>query len=488
MKHDQNQMVRELPHSKEAEEALLGSILIDGPTVMAKCQAAGIRPAAFCERGAQVLYERLADMHDRGVAIEAMTLVEELKTAKQLEEVGGVAYVVQVSGRIPTTAQVHYFIEQVKFLWEARTGIVLARTYVEDIYNDTDGREGFKRLSGNLGQRLIIFGRREEAKTMEERVADIEADVVERIEDRQDKSRWLYTGMPTFDAVLRPLGSAREDQMVGVIGGSSQGKSALLRQFGDHFIHSGRRGVVFTRETSIDSWIEQAAASRCRVDLMNPERTTRAEKEAFMAECKWLREQAAGKLLWCFQHEDSTPLGSVKDLEAQYRAFVNLHGPPDFVMVDYLQLFDAAKRCNNREQEVADVSHRLQALCRSAGNVWIIAAQMNETGLREQRTIRRDEDGKVIHRLPQAGDLRESQAFFHDLDRALAIYRPPVNSADDDNLEPAILRPEQWLCQIKRRRGGTGVSKCWFNRSHTRFEEFTRHELTGGSGKSDWLA
>ncbi len=368
--------VRTEPHSPDAEAQLLATCLIDGRSVMAKCVAAGLKPAAFYERPNQIIFERLLEMHAHGVEIDLSTLAEELRTAKQLDEVGSFNYLMQVSKQVPTTAQVEYFLERVKYLWEMRRGITLASLFIEDMYTSTDGREGLMERAGALGQRLITFGRKHETKTLVERVTEVERDTVERIEEREDRSKWLYTGLKKFDEHFRPFGCQREDHLINIMGGSSQGKSAILRQFSNGFLHAGKRGLVFTRETSIEGWIEQAAASWCGIDLMNPGGTPLAEKKKFIDECAWLREKAAGKLLWCVQHEREAPLASVLDIEARYRAHVNRFGPMDYVSVDYLQLFDASKRCSNRQEEISDISIRLQGLCRESDNVWLVASQM----------------------------------------------------------------------------------------------------------------
>jgi replicative DNA helicase len=150
---------------------------------------------------------------------------------------------------------------------------------------------------------------------------------------------------------------------------------------------------------------------------------------------------------------------------------VNLYGPIGEWIVDYAQLFGTRRRFTNREQEMAYVSHTLQALVRELGGVWLIGCQFNEAGLVEMRTPKHDDKGRLIHRLPQRGDLRESQAFFHDSDRTLGLYRPPEDCRGQEQTSSNILNPEMWIVQMKRRRGGEGFVRCWFQKRFTRFVE-----------------
>src|ERR1051325_3379290 len=105
---------RTLPHSLEAEEYLLSCCLIDGADVLSRCLEARIRPESFFDSKHGIIFERLLDLYNRRAPIDVSVVAEELKTARQLDMVGGYAFLTQVSSRIPTTAQAGYFIEKVR--------------------------------------------------------------------------------------------------------------------------------------------------------------------------------------------------------------------------------------------------------------------------------------------------------------------------------------------------------------------------------------
>lgn len=472
---------RVIPHNLDVERGLVGMVLNDEtPSSAALVHQIGLRAAGFYEPALRVIWEQVEQLRAEGSVPDLATVMLRLQSSGKFEEVGGLAYLVRITSGAPgTSLRVRQYAEELKLLWERRHAIQSATKLVEACYDPalTGQRAEFTKAAAELGNRLITLGRVQESRTLGERVGDVLADVKLRAEGKEDRTRWLFTGLATFDKVCMPFGSSKEDHFIGVAGGSGQGKSAIMRQWGHSFNKQRRRVLVYTRETSIDGWIEQAAAQAVGVDLMHMNETPRDILAKFYAELEWLRDEVVNKYLFVYENDAATPLLYVEELVAHYRAFEHLHGAPDAVIIDYLQILLPQKRCNSREQEVAYVSHTLQGECRRAGNVWIVGAQMNEQGLAAQRTLKKDDNGRIQHRLPLPGDLRESQAFYHDVDRMICIYRPPEDCLGNDQVQQPPARPEQWLCQIKRRRGGTGVVKCWFERQFTRFAEFNHGEL-----------
>jgi len=132
-------IVRELPHSAEAEEHLLASCMLDGADVMPRCEAAGLSPASFYDPKHAILFDCIASLHRRGLPSEAANVAEELKTTRQLDQVGGYPFLLHVSSRVPTTAQAGYFIEKVRELSVLRQIIRAATGAVEDCYGFTGG-------------------------------------------------------------------------------------------------------------------------------------------------------------------------------------------------------------------------------------------------------------------------------------------------------------------------------------------------------------
>lgn len=501
------QAFKEPPSSPQSESNLINAVLADiNGEALALAVQCGVKALAFAAPINRTIWQAIEDLKARGSAITPDTLIEELRLSGDLDDLGGWdafgRTLIENSANVLLPSQVRYHAEQIVLYWQLRHTLTLANDLSAAVL-DFQGREQFAERVGEIGQKFIRFGRTEAVRTLDDQIESVKKDVAAMAAGKEDRSRWVYTGLPTFDKRLRPLNSARLDGLTVLAGASGHGKSAGFRQVTWQKIQAGGRVVVYTRETDIESFIEQMMATVCEIDLMNlPEyaRLYPERIEKFGAECDRLIRDIANKRLWVVQHEPATPLETIEDLAQHYRAHSHLHGHPDMVVVDYLQLFGTKKRCNSREEVVATVSHALQALQRESGNLWFVGCQYNEAGIREMRLVRRDGDGHVIHRLPNAGDLRESQSIYHDADRVICLYRPPVDCRDQENLSPNIKQPEIWMCQIKRRKGGTGVVKCWFEARFTRFTELSREEAihseqaaaapgqvpSGGMDKTEW--
>eukprot|EP01031_Cornospumella_fuschlensis_P014014 gene14014-17128_t len=134
---------RTAPHSLEAEEYLLSCCLLDGSDVISRCLEARIRPESFYLAAHGIVFERLLDLYNRQTPIDIAVLAEDLKTIKQLDAVGGFAFLTQISSRIPTTAQAGYFIDKVRELHLLRELIRSATGAVEECYAFTGGIDEF---------------------------------------------------------------------------------------------------------------------------------------------------------------------------------------------------------------------------------------------------------------------------------------------------------------------------------------------------------
>src|ERR1043166_8967613 len=131
--------VRTPPHSVEAEEYLLSCCLLDGNDTIARCLEGKLAPAAFYVPANRTIYEKICDLYNRGIPVDLAILSEELKTSRQLDEIGGYPYLTQISGRIPTTAQASYFIERLRELSLLRELIRVATGAVENCFHFEDG-------------------------------------------------------------------------------------------------------------------------------------------------------------------------------------------------------------------------------------------------------------------------------------------------------------------------------------------------------------
>ncbi len=204
------------PHSIEAEEYLLSCCFLDGADIVARCTEAKLAPAAFYVPANRVIFEALVEMHQAGKSIDLMVLAEELKTRRQLEEIGGYAYLTQISTRVPTTAQSAFFIERVQTLAALR----------EIIRGATEGVERAYAYSGDIGEVLAPM------KRAIERGGTVGASAVpealrQLVEDRRfDFARQLKKPEPRF--LIQGKGVATPGNICNIIAQAKSGKSALI--------------------------------------------------------------------------------------------------------------------------------------------------------------------------------------------------------------------------------------------------------------------
>ena len=467
----------EPPNSVLCEEALISAVLADDtPVSWALCCQVGIRPKAFYGPENRIVWEAVHALHERGVAgVSHLHLREELIMRGKLEEIGGLERLVRVTSQMATSMHVRFLAEQVKLLWDRRGMLTLAQEMRETAM-DFEGREAFVGSATDIGERLVRLGRISVQQSLAEQIEMVKEDVTARAENRVDKSHWFSSGLDLFDEKCHPFTGGREDQLIAVCGGSGDGKSVILRQFSAAALKQHRTVLNFSRETSTAGFVEMMVASEMEVDLLHPY-LWRENLPRFRAECDRVREEWADRYLFCVEPTPATPLATVEDLTAHVRQYVNLRGQPDVIVIDYWQLFGTRKRLNSNSDRCEEVSHQLQTCVRELpGTTMFVAAQLNEEGLAAMREIKRDANEKVIHTMPHRGMIRHSQALYHDADRVLFLYRPPVDCRDQDQRSPAVLQPETWVVQDKRRRGGVSYVRCWFQKRFTRFLEIERRE------------
>lgn len=446
---DHGNIGRVQPHSIEAEEYFLACCLLDGAAMVSLGRSARLMPEAFYSPANRVIWEKLCEMSKLGLPIDLATVAEELRTSRQLDEIGGYAFLVQVSKLVPTTGQAAYFIDKVRELWLLREAIQIGSGLVERCYAYEGGGIG-DALSKNVLrlQRLIDFADRAGRPDLAVRIAARREATLKAVAGVIDKSRWLYTGLAWLDACILPFDVADEDWQVIVAGPPSGGKSSFMRQIALHNIRQGKHGVVFLLETGL-RWVEQAAASEARVNLRQKGQWTKDQAKRFEAAMIEIEGFAADGRLHVYEDivyvEDIERV--VREINRKLRDKQIAAGVPedkarglDFAVVDYLQIVATKENFRgNREQIVSHVSMSLKRLWKNVDITGFVGAQINR-GARESGGP------------PTLAALRESGAIEQDADRVIFVHTPPENRAGNkqDGNQPV---DEVEIIQGKSRNG-----------------------------------
>ena len=470
---------RSLPHSLEAEESLLALLIAYPDEVFPLCRNAKFSEKSFYDPKHGTIYAAVRLLAEAQRPIDLATVAERLRETGDLERIGGYATLTQVTTYQGTSAHARHWIDQVRKFWILRQTIRQAQKAIEQCHGYSG--EPFAEF---LAPHAVWFqnatararqGESGAVETLGAVIAQIRVDVAARAAGTEDRSGWIFTGFPEFDdleaaSCLMPFGSMREDGNVIIGGGSSMGKSVLMRNIATLAVERGQRALVYTIETNRYSFIQSMAATSARASVRQLARAPKDHVARLDAALVAL-EAKVDKKLFLFQRSDDPGFETIEGIVAHARAWCAQHGTPHLIVLDYLQLIGVGKRCNSREQEVAHISHTWQALQRELGCVTLGGAQLNEASLAKLRQVKKDkETGEVLHDLPDRGALRESQALYHDADVVIFLHMPVVDGAGREQVGLDTTNPEMWLCVDKRRSGVRGIVKTRFEKAHGYFK------------------
>ena len=439
------------PHSLEAEEYLLSCCLLDGADVISRCLEARLRPESFYLNAHGIIFERLLDLYNRQTPIDVAVLAEDLKTIKQLDAVGGYAFLTQVSSRIPTTAQSGYFIDKVRELHLLRELIKSATGAVEECYAFTGGIDEFV---DQIEQRIFNVTQNrvsESAKPMREPTREA-MNVITRMMMKKGEMTGVTSGFKDLDALT--WGFQRQEMII-LAARPSMGKTSLALNIAEAAAmpHKGEGvGVlVFSLEMSAAQLALRMLCSRARVNMKLLRDGLLSKNGKEQSELLTAADQFSKAPIYI---DDSSAL-SIMQLRAKARRIHARH-PLGFIVVDYLQLLAPTDSKMPREQQVAEASRGLKSLAKELNLPVLVLSQLNRSSEKENRT-------------PKLADLRESGSIEQDADVVLMLARP---RDADEKFQVAADSAE--LIVAKQRNGPVGELKLTFLRDITRFENYTQ--------------
>jgi replicative DNA helicase len=441
---------REMPASEEAEQHVIACCLLDGSDTIARCLEARLAVESFYWPSNQIIFEAILELNKRGQPVTIEILAEELSTRRLFEQVGGFPYLMQVTGKIPTTAHAGYFIEKVREKHLLRELIKTATGAIEQAYGFTGGLEEFV---DKVEQELF--------KVTQDRVSDSAQEIKEAIKEantviakllmKKGELTGVTSGFKDLDAMT--FGFQRQEMIV-IAARPSMGKtsfalniaeSAALPKKGDP-----AAVLVFSLEMSASQLALRMLCSRSRVNmkLLRDGLVGRDGAEV----------NALGKAAEDFKKaplliDDSSNL-TIMELRAKARR-IHARKKLGMIIVDYLQLLSGSDPRAPREQQVAEVSRGLKALAKELDVPVLVLSQLNRSSEKENRT-------------PRLSDLRESGSIEQDADVVLMLSRP---KDADEKFQTAANAAD--LIVAKQRNGPVGDLKLTFLQEITRFENFT---------------
>lgn len=433
------------PQSLEAEQSVLGSMLIERQAILKAME--GIGPEDFYREAHRRIFATMVKLIDRGEAVDLITVCESLRQQEQLEAVGGMAYIATLSNMVPTAANVEHYarIVQEKAILRALINVateVVARSYgqKEDVEVLLDEAE---QLIFKISQRRAMRGFSS--------IKEVLMDALTRIEHLYSQQGSVF-GVPSGFADLDRLtcGFQKSDLII-LAARPSMGKTALSLNIARHAAISGRIAVaVFSLEMSREQLAQRLLCSEAAID-------SQRLRVGALEDNDWRRLSIAlGRLGEAPVYIDDTPGISILELRTKARRIKAEHGL-GLVVVDYLQLMQGRSRAENRQQEISEISRSLKALARELDIPVLACSQLSRAV--EQRTDRR----------PLLSDLRESGAIEQDADVVMFLHQSP-DAAETDVLEVIV---------AKQRNGPTGSAKLYFAREYQKFENLDERHGAG---------
>jgi replicative DNA helicase len=442
---------RSLPHSVEAEEYLLSCCLLDGAETIARCLEARLVPAAFFVPANRIIYEMLCDIYQRRPPVDVNILGEELKAARQLDAVGGYGYLVQISGRIPTTAQAQYFLDRVRELHLLRELIKVATGTVENCLNYQGGLEEFIDKVEQDILRVTQDRISDSAKPIKEPTHEA-MNIITKMMMKKGELTGVTSGYTDLDRLT--WGFQRQEMIV-LAARPSMGKTSLALNFAEAAALP-KRGepvpvLIFSLEMSAAQLALRMLCSHARVNM-------KLLREGLLSK----NGDEQQKLLVAADEFSRSPIFiddsshlSIMELRAKARR-VHARHKLGFIIVDYLQLLSPVDSQTPREQQVAEASRGLKALSKELDLPVLVLSQLNRSSEKENRS-------------PKLADLRESGSIEQDADVVLMLARP--KDADE---RYQVAADSADLIVAKQRNGPVGELKLTFLRDITRFENYTQ--------------
>lgn len=437
------------PANPEAEEAVLGSLLIDPDAVLKV--ASFLEAEDFYRERNGWIYRAILDLHERREPADFVTLCDELERNNILQEVGGAAYITQLINNVPSAAYVEHYghiVERtatLRRLIDAAGQIAgLAYEEAQEVDEVVDRAE---QIIFNVAERRI---RRDLVA-----VGHVMHDVVDRI-DYLHRHQGQILGVPSgFTQLDRLLGGFQKSDLIILAARPAVGKTSLALNFALNAARKYRKVVAyFSLEMSSEQLVLRLLSTETGIDQ---QRLRKGEIE----DRDWdMIMAAAGELSSTMLYIDDTPALSALELRTKARRLQAEHGL-DLIVVDYLQLMRGDTRSENRVQEISYISRALKGLARELEAPVIALSQLS-------RAIEARTDHK-----PMLSDLRESGAIEQDSDIVMFIYREDMvkENSDRKNIADVIV--------AKHRNGPTDTIPLYFRKELTKFEnlEMVRESL-----------
>lgn len=404
--------VRIPPHSAEAEESVLGALLLDKDAVIAVAEF--LAPENFYDERNKNIFECCIELYEERVPIDVLTVAERLKKKKILKEVGGAAYLAEIANKVPTAAHVEHYGKIVKDQATKRSLMAAASSLVDlsldeglaaDELLDKAEAEVFSLTQRHLAQAFAP-------------VRDALAESFDRLDELHKQAEGLR-GVPTgFKDLDDTLAGMQRSNLLILAARPGVGKTSLALNIAQNLAVNHKRPVgFFSLEMSKEELVDRLLVAQADIDAWKL-KTGKLSEDDFTK-----LSNAMGELAEAPLYIDDTPALSILEMRTKARR-LQVEAGIDLLIVDYLQLA-TSRRLENRVQEVSEISMGLKNLARELLIPILAVSQLSRAV--EQRGTKR----------PQLADLRESGSIEQDSDVVMFLWREDEENTENISLEVA---------------------------------------------------
>ena len=424
-------VMRSLPQSIEAEQSVLGSMIIDKNAITKVMEK--LKEDDFYRDGHKIIYKAISEMSREDMAVDLLTLLEYLKSTDQLDRAGGVTYITEVSSSVPTTANLSSYIKIVEEKSLLRKLIKASTAIIEDSYN----KQGDVSNVIDLAEKKIFDIAEKKTSNDFEPLCDVLERGFLEIE-RLFNNRGDITGVGSgFTDLDSKTSGFQKGDMVLIAARPSMGKTTFALNIAEHAaLREGTSVVIFSLEMAKEQLAYKLLCSEAHVDLLKLRTGTLDDKD-------WENiARATGPLSKAKIYIDDTAGVSVMEMRSKCRRLKMEYGI-DLILIDYLQLMSGSNP-ENRQQEVSEISRSIKALAKEMECPVIALSQLSRAP--EQRADHR----------PMLSDLRESGSIEQDADLVMFLYRDEYynKETEEKNVAECIV--------AKQRNGPVGTVKLAF--------------------------
>ncbi|MDN5326314.1 MAG: replicative helicase [Moorella sp. (in: firmicutes)] len=426
------------PQSVEAEQSVLGAIMLDREALYAVLEI--LKVDDFYREAHRMIYRAILDLNERGEAVDLLTVTEELRRRGELEAAGGVAYLTSLTGDVPSVANAGYYARLVAEKAALRSLVQAASQITEMAFSESGSVDQIL----DEAERLIfeVAGGRHRSGFVP--IKDVLLQTFEQLE-RLSTHKGEVTGVPTFHDLDRILSGLQPSDLIICAARPGMGKTSFCLNIAQQVAVKEKLPVaIFSLEMSREQLVQRMLAAEAMVEQQRL-------RTGYLTEDDWARlVNAAGILGEAPIYIDDTPAISALEVRAKARRLQSETGL-GLVVVDYLQLMQAHRRVDSRQQEIALISRAMKALARELNVPVMVLSQLNR-GV-EQRQDKR----------PVMADLLESGAIEADADVIIFLYRPQYYDPDTDKKGIAE------VIVAKHRNGPVGTVEMAFLPEFTKF-------------------